>query len=374
MKRSKRDEVLELLRRELASGRYPAESLLPSENELREQWGISRNTIREAVSVLVQEGLVERRRGSGTRVVATESTLRSCLLIVRTTGDLYERQAQDLQRYLQERGVIPMILPLPDDGEAAIIDLRSGLRYASAHRMDGLIVHGLPNEVREFLTTARSTLSTVIVNEGVSDLPHAVNQIVADHFRGARLATHHLRKLGHERILAVIHRYNFLSPGRAIHQARGVYGDLIRGYIEGLDGESPHYHFIDREFLDSQDVEGLRRQLRGPRRPTAIFAVGDYRAKAVIDIAGQLGLRVPEELAVVGYGNTPWATLGQLPLTTIEHHYERIAELAVEQLFPSQAPEFSPTTRIVEPELVVRTSCGARIVPSSFSSRRIRQA
>jgi DNA-binding GntR family transcriptional regulator len=82
---SKREQILLILRRAIVSGELPVGAALPSENELRERYQLSRNTIREAVSVLVQEGMLDRIQGKGTFVIdLNRSRLPTCLVLCRT--------------------------------------------------------------------------------------------------------------------------------------------------------------------------------------------------------------------------------------------------------------------------------------------------
>lgn len=92
------DQVIDALREEIASGRWPVGSRIPTEPELSERTGTGRNTVREAVQALVHAGLLERRQGSGTYVVA-DSELR--VAVGRRMADARQRDVLEVRRTLE---------------------------------------------------------------------------------------------------------------------------------------------------------------------------------------------------------------------------------------------------------------------------------
>ncbi len=355
--KSKHDDVLRHLRQILAEGCFVSGDLLPSENQLSQEHGVSRNTIREAITVLASEGLVRRVQGKGTLVESRKaaSEVRTALLLMRAAGDVYERQSHRLIAGLEEHGIMPMVVNV-DGKEERLEHQRSCLEHAISIGVNGIIVD---DPARRLIQDHFGKLPpTVMINgaEFIADLP--MPQILADYRQGARLATEHLRKLGHDQILCVIHRNVFLKAGDRIEEAHGLYGEIIRGYVDAQGMEKARYLFVRREFMAADEVRELQSLLRSRHRPTAIFATSDYRAKVVIDLARRLGLRVPEELAVVGYYNTPWATLTDPPITSVSLQHETIADLAIEHLF-GHARASLDARLIVPPELIVRDTCGS---------------
>ncbi|UER54835.1 FadR family transcriptional regulator [Kineosporiaceae bacterium SCSIO 59966] len=95
---SRIDQVIEVLREELGSGRWPVGSRIPTEPELAELTGTGRNTVREAVQALVHAGLLERRQGSGTYVVA-DSEL--AVAVGRRVAEARNRDVLEVRRTLE---------------------------------------------------------------------------------------------------------------------------------------------------------------------------------------------------------------------------------------------------------------------------------
>jgi LacI family transcriptional regulator len=179
----------------------------------------------------------------------------------------------------------------------------------------------------------------------------------ADSLRGARLATEHLLNLGHRRIAVLAGRPDLQSAKlreqgyREALAAAGIPFEDSLLCVGGYDAEL--------SALAARDL------LTGPQRPTAVFAANDVSAIATITAALDLGLRVPEDLSVVGFDNIPESVLCTPPLTTVNQPIRTMGERAVELLIrlireqPVEATHLTLAT-----ELVVRGSTApARSAP-----------
>ena len=177
----------------------------------------------------------------------------------------------------------------------------------SGHRVDGLIVISLSPSDADVIRFARAGLPVTLVDTQHTALP----RIVVDDVRGGYLATQHLIELGHQRIAFVgdpLHMaFNFTSS-RDRHQG------YARALAECGIPYRPEYHQSG-----DHGEEPARRLtyalLQLPTPPTAIFAASDTQAFGVLQAARDLGLRVPEDLSVVGYDDIEAAEY--LNLTTI---------------------------------------------------------
>jgi LacI family transcriptional regulator len=121
--------------------------------------------------------------------------------------------------------------------------------------------------------------------------------------------------------------------------------------------------------------EAARKLLTLPDRPTAVVASSDLVALSVLEIAGELGIAVPDELAVVGVDNIPMAAHRTIQLTTMNHHLAEMGRLAVEGILAViRDPERyrrRPLQTVLEPTLIIRRTCGAagRRLPVAASPR-----
>ena len=102
--------------------------------------------------------------------------------------------------------------------------------------------------------------------------------------------------------------------------------------------------------------------LRSAQRPSAIFACNDMMAIGVLRAASEAGLRVPEEVALVGFDDIDLASYTNPPLTTVCQDKARVSEIAVDMLMRRmQDNEILNQVESLQPVLIVRKSCGAHL-------------
>jgi LacI family transcriptional regulator len=176
---------------------------------------------------------------------------------------------------------------------------------------------------------------------GPSDLP----TVDSDNLRGAQLATQHLLDLGHRRIA--------MLTGRPDLQSAKL---REKGYLDALAaaGVRPEPALVRIGGYDPAiSAAAARELLTGPDRPTAIFGANDVSAIAAIEVAVELGLRVPQDLSVIGFDNVPEAALASPALTTVEQPIHDMGRHAIELLIklirnePVDNPHITLPTRIV---------------------------
>lgn len=167
----------------------------------------------------------------------------------------------------------------------------------------------------------------------------------------ARSAVQHLIELGHTRIGMV----NYLV-GHAAGEMR------YQGYkqaheIAGISMEEGL--IVQREYdMDSIQLD-IRKMLTAAHRPTAIFAFNDYLATVVYRIASQLKLRIPYDLAVVGFDDDPLAEYLWPPLTTVKQPIRELGKAAARQLICGDIQRQQlPPFKALDCELVIRNSTG----------------
>lgn len=180
---------------------------------------------------------------------------------------------------------------------------------------------------------------------GRADLP----TVESDSFGGALTATRHLIELGHRRIGFVAGRPDLRSAGLRDAGYRRALSDAGIPLDPSLVG-------IGRYELDATR-ESARIMLSGESRPTAIFAANDLSAIAVIDVAHELGLRVPDDLSVIGFDDVPEATRRTLSLTTIQQPMRRLGAVAADMVFTLLSGQEIDEMHVILPtRLVVRAT------------------
>jgi DNA-binding LacI/PurR family transcriptional regulator len=200
--------------------------------------------------------------------------------------------------------------------------------------------------------TEQPTLPTVAVagHQRVA----GVTNIVLDHKRAARMALQHLQNLGHEEIA-------FLR-GQPFSSDSAVRWDAIVEVAEELGVCIRPELTVQIEGTDSTPVIGypVGKQLLERRRPfTAVFAYNDISAIGAIWAFREAGLRVPEDVSVVGFDDIPGAAFANPSLTTVRQPLLRMGQIAAQTVIEriEKRGNYEPEIAI-EPEFVVRDSSG----------------
>ena len=222
-------------------------------------------------------------------------------------------------------------------------------RVLMEKRIDGLILvsSGIDLELTQLL--ADEAIPKVLVDREVPGV--AADFIEADHEQGGYLATKYLLDLGHRRIACVSGPKTLLPSG-----------DRVSGYLRALKeaGIEPDSDYLAHSDFTSQGGFSAFQQLLAlPHPPTAIFASNDLMAIGGLCAAQQAGMRIPEELSVVGYDDIALASFSTPPLTTIAQPKYEIGVLTARVLVNRIVNAELPFRReMLQTELIMRQSTG----------------
>ncbi len=228
------------------------------------------------------------------------------------------------------------------------------LQYELSHRADGLILLGYGDYVayREKLDALADAHTRFIIwGPMVEDQPG--HSLCCDNVSGGLQATSHLAGLGRRRI-AFLGRISERSPE---HQLR------YQGYLQALQQADLPAIAELRVPCDSHECfgyEAAEKLLRAGHPFDAIFAVTDAIAIGAMQALQNAGLKIPEDVAVVGFDDLPIASYVSPRLTTIRQDVQAAGELMVDTLVKLIEGDVVES-RIIAPELIVRESCGGEI-------------
>jgi LacI family transcriptional regulator len=221
-----------------------------------------------------------------------------------------------------------------------------------AKQVDGIIFisSGGSHETLEKLHN--SPVPIVIVDRDVS--PTLVNSVVTDNLQGGYLATKHLIDLGHTEIACI-------TGPTQIHPSY----QRVEGYFKALDeaGLRVDPTFVVAGDFQIQGGEAAMNQLLGlEKKPTAVFACNDLMAIGVIQSLRKHEMKVPDDLSIVGFDDTPLMQAISPALTTIAQPISEIARIAMEMLVSRFDRDFDAKKTdsndhiTLEPILIIRRS------------------
>lgn len=209
-----------------------------------------------------------------------------------------------------------------------------------------LVFSDLPTEYREML---RSRAIPFVIIDPAGDPSPEVPSVGSANWSGGLMATRHLIELGHRRIAAITGPDDMMCSHARIDGFRSAMNSA------GLAIEADWIRFGD--FHTSGGYEHGLALLTGDERPTAIFAGSDLQALGVLEAVRELGMRVPDDLSLVGYDDIPLAKWVSPRLTTIRQPLRRMAEEATRLVIRmSEAPLESVPRMDLATSLVVRES------------------
>ncbi len=232
--------------------------------------------------------------------------------------------------------------------------------------MDGALVYSCVVDSPAVGWLRRRGLPLVNVDQPLRGDEPSVN---VDDRGGARAGAQHLLDLGHRRIgvlTASVHgggRTGIVDDPLSERDAWPTRERLV-GWLEVLDQAGASTLVVRASLADTGSVtEGARLLLDRDDRPTAVLCFSDSLAVGVVRTAQSLGLRVPEDVSVIGFDDSPLADRAEVPLTTIRQDVEAKGRAAAAALTASLRARREgtppPTDHVVLPvELIVRDSCG----------------
>jgi DNA-binding LacI/PurR family transcriptional regulator len=349
----------------ICSGDAPVGAPLPSVRDLAADLGINLHTVRSAYRKLEADGLVETRQGRGTRVASFDPrrlwppevaarTHAVGVVLPSLANPFYVDVFGGIEEVARATGSVLIVSTTHDDQAVAL----RAIAQLSAKGVDGLVL--VSHDVSLLLVAPDgakggdgSSMPLVVV-----DRPGMPGHTVEADLEGAGLAaTRHLVEHGHRAIglITVGEGYSNTIPLEAgYRRALGEAGIVGRDRLVARVGA----------FDMAAGADGAARLLAGDDRPTAIVAIADLLAIGGLRAARSAGLRVPDDLAIVGIDDIPFAGAVDPPLTTVSIPATDMGKEAMRTLDLLLAGGSArPRKVMLETNLVVRESCGLHASP-----------
>jgi GntR family transcriptional regulator of arabinose operon len=336
----------------LKSGTIPYGKKLPSEHELMDKFTVSRNTIRQAFGELAGEGLIIKEQGKGTfsnymkanrqkQIIAVISTFISTLVFPEIISGIEK--------------------VLSDEGYMMLLSNTDNVKEREAQHLQSVLDHGVVGIIVEPTQSAKENVNLpllkqieekgikiVCMNSFYDDFDSSY--VLMDDEKGGYMATEYLLQLGHRKIAGI-----FNTDTKQGVQRKTGFLKAICDY-DGVDDASLIGNYAASDmfvypYMFAQSV------LREPDHPTAFVCFNDQTAVMVMQAALDRGLKIPEDLSVVGYDDSLESISFGIRLTTMDHPKKALGMQAAKFLVDMLDGRIQKPQLIYQPKLIVGNSC-----------------
>lgn len=276
------------------------------------------------------------------------------LIIPDICDPFFAQQARGVEDTAKKEGYSVILLNTDEISEAEL-DAVETLRSI---RVAGMLLTSVFSRTEHIENLKKQKVPLVLLNRRCQEID--TDYVINNNEKGAYKATKHLIKLGHKRIGVI------LGPQR-ITSVQDRYAGYMKAMDEAGIEKSAEYVVCGENFKPDTGELLAEQLLQNNPRPTAILAYCDSLAMGAYAAARKRGLSIPEDLALVGYDDIPYAKYFEIPLTTIAQPAYKMGEVACKIILEKikagggrNRVKSEPQHIVFEPQLIIRRSCGAR--------------
>ncbi|MCD8352657.1 MAG: GntR family transcriptional regulator [Planctomycetaceae bacterium] len=349
-------KIASQLKGDMLLGNAAAGQRIPTELELVKRFGVGRNTIRQAVELLVGEGFLYKVQGSGTffsdkiaeyKQKKSTAGRNKCIGVVlnQVNSYLFPNILAGISDYLFEHDY-HMIIRMTLNQIARERHILSELLDSE---VAGLIVEparsGLPLVNTEHYGRIERQYPCVLLHASLPGFGFPT--IDNDNEDGAALLVRHLIYNGHSAIAAICKA----DESCGIRRFRGYAAELQRHDLKV--NENRVLWFVEEDYEDLFTDAHAGRVLSRLKDCSAVVCFNDDIARRFMPFAERHGLRIPDDLSVVGFDNVNWDHAANR-LTTVEHPKEALGRAAAEALLTLFSNPFANVSRLFPPRFIER--------------------
>jgi LacI family transcriptional regulator len=304
---------------------------------------------RERVLARVKE--LDYRPNLAARSLVTGRTYLIGLVVPDLLHPFFAEIAKSLSEVLRESGYYLIVSSSDEDTDLEEQEINQLL----ARRLDVLVIASCRSTVELFFRIERQKTPYVLIDRTLPGL--SANFVGVDDEAVGMLATKHLIEIGCKKIAHI--RGPETSPG--IRRLEGYKRALIQNGLKVIDDyiiEEPKGDVETRQ----RGAEAMRELLQVKPRPDGVFCFNDPMAMGAINCALDQGIRIPEDIAVIGCGNLHYDDALSVPLSSINQHSRRIGQEAARIALGILNSKIPPRIEsvVLQPELIVRRSTQRR--------------
>ena len=329
---------------------------LPTMRDVAEQAGVSKTTVSHVINDtrFVEEETKQRvlqaiaelgyRPSTVARSLTTNRTQTVGVIVSDASNHFFAELLQGIEDVLRPVNYALITCNTAEilEREAHYLDLLMG------QRVDGIIAAATSQRWEVLSEADLQHIPIVFVDRYFNGMEGPF--VGVDNKQGAYLGTTHLIECGHRRI-GILAGFQRLSTMR----------ERLAGFRQALQECSIpllEEWVITSPLSIKRGREAMRQMLSLPERPTAIFMANNLLSLGGLLAVNELGLRCPEDIALVGFDDHPWAAVSCPPLTVIRQPAQELGRVAAQMLLAAiNAESVSESNVILECELIARQSC-----------------
>ena len=310
-----------------------------------------RSEIREKILKIAED--LNYRPNQVARSLATNKTKTIGLVLTTLRNPFYAELAQDIINRAMESDYEVFMTSI----QSGIDEERKAVQNLIDRGVDGLIISSALRNDPVVDQLIKADVPVVLAMRNVERRPgdSSIHYVGVDNKRGGYLAVDHLAALGHKKI-GLIAGPEETSTGH----------DRKSGALAALQDHGIDLHpelIVSGDFSRNSGYEAMHRLMKLKSPLTAIFAMNDLMALGVVDAIDELGMKVQEDIAVVGFDDIMVASLTGVDLTTVSQKKEIIGKIAVDYLLEiiNGGSDCIIQKTVLDPILIVRKSCGFHV-------------
>jgi len=231
-----------------------------------------------------------------------------------------------------------------------VFHITNGTNPINTKSVGGTIFADIIENRSQVIACLENDIPCMVINNVVNDLD--VNYIGIDNLTGAQIATEYLISLGHKRIATITGK---LQTQSGAHRLEG-----FKKMMQKKDVSIPDNYIVEGDYSRRSARVAIEQFLSLNERPTAIFIHSDEMALEAVAVIMENGLRVPEDISIIGFDDNPSSIYGPVALTTIRQPLFQMAEESVKYLYSiMEGKRKSLVQKVLTPQLIVRDSCSS---------------
>jgi GntR family transcriptional regulator, arabinose operon transcriptional repressor len=354
---SKYYKLKEFLKEEILSGRIKPGEQIPSENTLTARFSLSRHTVRKAIAILINDGLLYTEHGRGTfssGIARKNRDSRNIGVITTYISEyIFPQVIHGIDEVLSGNGYSIILKNTGNDCQKEASCLKDMLDKDIA----GLIVEPtrsalFSNNIKYYEALERYNIPYVFIH-GCHEQLQQKPCILLDDAGGMFELVSYLIKSGHKSIAGIFKA----DDTQGLNRHKGYVKALTEHGILYNPENVIWFHTEDRSVKPYAVIKSM---LENRRRFDAIACYNDEIAYKIVEVLNQSGIKVPEDISVTGFDDSFLAVSCPVKLTTARHPKEKLGKAAAELILELIAGTEQKPVRIIQPEIIIRNSCRKR--------------